>query len=404
MKANLYILVLLITLSSANSYGQTNIGQYEDEAPLGSWNLWGPYSSRSLGMGQLSLALPYDSSAGFHNPAALPFVSGSHIVLNLVGNSASFYKYSLVNTGVISIRSPASAAYFSVGYLGGAYLQGRWAFSFNYGELENYLRPAVEYFEGPGLQCRYRGSLDYVNLAVARRLTERIALGVAINRVWGERLREIEYYFYTESIMNLSVERTNQTLNGYYFIAGLLISVNDKLNLAVAWRSPHKRRAESTFYREFSNRFVFIPSRAESDTDEYEMPAVIGFGAGYRVSSRLILGMDIALFGWKKYEVIYFGEPTPRPFASRTKVNLGAEYLLPLRIGQRKVTLPLRLGYYYDPQPSLNPETNYHNLTLGGGFKLWRLNFDAAFTYGFENSSGHGLRRYMVNFSTMYHF
>ncbi|TKJ33395.1 hypothetical protein CEE39_04015 [bacterium (candidate division B38) B3_B38] len=404
MKGNLYIFALLIALSAANIYGQTNIGQYEDEAPLGSWNLWGPYSSRSLGMGQVSLAFPYDSSAGFHNPAALPFVSGSHIVLNLVGNSASLYKYSLVNTGVISIRSPASAAYFSVGYVGGVYQRGRWAFSLNYGELENYLRPSVEYFEGAGLHCRYRGSLDYVNLAVARRLSDRIALGVAVNRVWGERLREIEYSFYTESIRNLSIEKMSQTLSGYYFIAGLLVQLNDKLNLAVAWRSPHKRRAESTFYREFSNRFVFIPSRAESDNDEYKIPSVIGFGAGYRVNSRLTLGMDVALFGWKKYEVTYFGETTPRSFASRTKVNLGAEYLLPIRIGQRKVILPLRLGYYYDPQPPLNPETNYHNLTLGGGLKLWRLNFDAAFTYGFENSSGHGLRRSMVNFSTLFYF
>lgn len=404
MKVNLCIFILLITLSAANIYGQTNIGQYEDEAPLGSWNLWGPYSSRSLGMGQLSLALPYDSSAGFHNPAALPFVSGSHIVLNLVGNSASLYKYSLVNTGVISTRSPTAAAHFSVGYVGGAYLLGKWAFALNYGELENYLRPPVEYFEGAILDCRYSGSLNYVNLAAARRLTEKIALGVAINRVWGERFREIEYTFYTWSIRNLLVERMSQTLSGYYFIAGLLISVNDKLNLAVAWRSPHKRRAKSTFYREFSNSFVFIPSRAESDTDKYEMPAVIGFGASYRVNTRLTLGMDIALFGWNKYEVIYFGEPTPRPFVSRTKVNLGAEYLLPLQIRQRRVILPLRLGYYYDPQPSLNPETNYHNLTLGGGLKLWRLNFDAAITYGFENSSGHGLRRYTVNFTTMYHF
>ena len=403
MRGHVFAL-LLITLSAASTYGQTNLGQYEDEAPLGSWNLWGPYSSRSLGMGQVILALPYDSSAGLHNPAALPFVQDSHIVLNAVRNSASLYKYSLVNTGVLSTREPATAANFMVGYVGGTYLQGRWAFSLNYGELENYLRPSLEYLGGVSFRCRYQGSLDYLNLAVARRLSDMISLGVAISRVWGDRFWEVEYSFYTERIKSLSIEKMNQTFSGHFATVGLLIKVNDKLNLAVAWRSPHKRRAKSTFYREFSNRLVFIPSRAESDADEYRIPSVIGLGAGYRVNSRLTMGMDVALFGWKKYEVIYFGEPTRRSFANRTKVNLGAEYLLPLQIGQQSITIPLRLGYYYDPQPPVSPETNYHNLTFGCGLKLWRLNFDLAFAYGLEKSSGHNLRRSMVNFSTIFHF
>ena len=398
------VFALVITLSAANIYGQTNIGQYEEEAPLGSWNLWGPYSSRSLGMGQVIFALPYDSSAGLHNPAALPFVQNSHIVLNLVRNSASLYKYSLVNTGVIGTRAPATAAYSAMGYVGGAYRKGGWAFALNYGELENYLRPTVQYSEVVRFNCRYQGSLDYLSLAVARRLTERIALGMAINRVWGERFQEVEYSFYSERVMNRSIERMNQTLSGNFIIAGLFFKVNDKLNLAAAWRSSYTRRAKSTFYREFSNRFIIIPSWAESDTDEYKIPSVIGFGAGYQVNSRLTLGMDLAYLGWKKYEVIYFGEPTQRPFDSRVKVNLGAEYLLPLRIGQWRLTFPLRLGYYYDPQPPVSPETNYHNITFGCGLQLWRLNIDVAFTYGLENSSGHNLNRSMVNVSTLFHF
>ena len=403
MRGYLFIFALAITLSAASISGQTNIGQYEDEAPLGSWNLWGPYSSRSLGMGQVIFALPYDSSAGLHNPAALPFVHNSHIALNLFRNSASLYKYSLVNTGVFGTRAPATAAFYTIGYVGGAYRKGGWAFALNYGELENYLRPSVEYSNGVSFHCRYQGSLDYLNLAVARRLTERIALGIAINRVWGERFQEVEYSFYSERVMNRSIERMNQTLSGHFVIAGLFFKVNDKLNMAVAWRSSYTRRAKSSFYREFSNRFIIIPSWAESDTDEYRIPSVIGIGVGYRVNSRLTLGMDGTFFGWKKYEVIYFGEPTQRPFTSRVKVNLGAEYLLPLRMGQRRLTFPLRIGYYYDPQPPVSPETNYHNLTLGCGVKLWRLNIDAAFTYGFENGSGHHLRRSMVNISTLFH-
>jgi hypothetical protein len=57
----------LPTVSSA----QLVLGQYEDEAPLRSWNTFGLTVASSLGRGETQLALAEDCSAALGNPALL---------------------------------------------------------------------------------------------------------------------------------------------------------------------------------------------------------------------------------------------------------------------------------------------------------------------------------------------
>ena len=66
----LLVLAILIALPVA-SPAQLVIGQYEDEAPLRTWNSFGLALASSLGRGETMFALADDCSAALSNPALL---------------------------------------------------------------------------------------------------------------------------------------------------------------------------------------------------------------------------------------------------------------------------------------------------------------------------------------------
>jgi len=84
------------------SWSQLIIGQYQDEASFRSWNNLGIASASSLGMGEVIYAFGLDCSASLSNPALLPLLPKISLAAHISFNSSSFYKYSLINTGVVS--------------------------------------------------------------------------------------------------------------------------------------------------------------------------------------------------------------------------------------------------------------------------------------------------------------
>ncbi len=51
LPALLFILILLILFPAAPAHAQLVLGQYQDEAPLRTWNIFGPLTASQTAMG-----------------------------------------------------------------------------------------------------------------------------------------------------------------------------------------------------------------------------------------------------------------------------------------------------------------------------------------------------------------
>src|SRR5512136_1825422 len=78
---------------------QLLLGQYEDEAPLGSWNLIGAPPAAAVGLGGALLARAWDPSVSLRNPALLTSLPRLSASVSASYGGASLFKYALVNTG-----------------------------------------------------------------------------------------------------------------------------------------------------------------------------------------------------------------------------------------------------------------------------------------------------------------
>ena len=69
---------------------------------------------------------------------------------------------------------------------------------------------------------------------------------------------------------------------------------------------------------------------------------------------------------------------------STTQVRIGSEYLFI----KPKYTVPVRVGFFYDPAPSPGTVDNYFGVSLGSGISIGRFAFDAAYVYRFGRNVG----------------
>ena len=103
MKRKLFPIALLagVLFAWGSASAQLVVGQYEDEAPLGTWNSFGAPSAPSVGLGGTQFAWAWDVSASLANPALL--LSLPQLAASLSGSygTASMFRYALVNTGPV---------------------------------------------------------------------------------------------------------------------------------------------------------------------------------------------------------------------------------------------------------------------------------------------------------------
>jgi hypothetical protein len=195
-----FLLILFIALPSP-VWSQLILGQYEDEAPFRTWNTVGILNGTSLALGGAHFSVQSDCSVSFTNPALLSELPGFSFAINTSLDSASFFKYSIVNTGVLSTEENPTQGILALDYAGAAYNYKGWAFSINLGLIENYDRPPVKSkyaYEGTlyyTLDFQQEGFLKNINLSFAGRPHRKIAVGIGLNFVSGHLKKSIEEDF-----------------------------------------------------------------------------------------------------------------------------------------------------------------------------------------------------------------
>jgi hypothetical protein len=374
---------------------QLVLGQYEDEAPLRTWNSFGIPSAAAVGLGGLGFARAQESTTSLTNPALLASLSRYSATLSGAYSAASLFKYSLVNTGVIVTRGNLVAGTYGLDSGSLSFRLGSWAFAAASGLLESYGRPGIRAEDSSqtySLEMSQSGYLRVFHAAAARRVVAGLSAGLGVNYVSGRVSRSVlEEYSYPTGLITI-VDNKEEKYRGFFLNGGISWDLAGRLTAALVFRSPYVKRAEAQsalrYQAPAGGTDIEINAQARN---EYRQPWIFGAGGCYRLSAAWTLNADLAFFGWSRYRARFFDEPLARPFRDVLKAGVGVEYLANARIFGHSGRVPLRLGVAYDPQPMDAPRSSYLSIGAGTGFRFPSLALDLSGSIGRETGSGYSL-------------
>ncbi len=375
---------------------QLVLGQYEDEAPLQTWNTFGITTAASLGRGGTSFTLSESSAVSFSNPALL--VKLPKFILSFSGSyrTTLLNKYGIVNTG--PFHSPQNSAFgLYTGDFAGISLNIRgWAFSLSVGVRENYSRPEVNWdYEFAGqlfyfIKYNQTGTLFNYNFSLAKNLTNGIALGLGLNLIQGAYEKHLEEQW-IQADQTISDDKAFD-FHGFFVNGGIVFDISENFTVAAVVRSPYRKNADSESLYRFVDSSIGTDIKIDSsETSIYYQPLLIGLGLQSNILRNLIIAADASFFNWSNYEVNYFGETLRRDFKDVIRLNAGLEYSNEYPLFNTILDVPLRLGVIYDPQPMKNPNSYYFCYTLGVGFHYRNIHLDVGYISGKEYGSGFDL-------------
>ncbi|MCJ7644741.1 MAG: hypothetical protein MUP28_09735 [Candidatus Aminicenantes bacterium] len=375
---------------------QLVLGQYEDEAPVRTWNTLGVELAPSLACGGARTAAAWDASSVLVNPALLCGLPKLTVTASGSRTSASMFRYSILNTGVLSARENFTEGFYALDFGGLSFRAGDWAFALSAALLESYGRPPLDFRANSpaglvySIETAQGGDLRNFNLSAARRLSRRLAAGLGVNVVSGRLERTVSESFVADGIT--IDDRKSQDFKGLYMSAGLSLLLSERISLAVAVRTPYAKRSDSRSLLEYrvpaAGTDIRIPA---SSKDEYRQPWAAGAGASWRPAEDLKVSADVWFFKWSSYSAVYFGEEKERDFSDVLRLGAGLEYISAYRLFGRAIRSPLRVGISYDPQPMKAPRSAYAYITFGTGVAFGRVRVDFAVAIGKESGSGHSL-------------
>jgi opacity protein-like surface antigen len=385
----------LVLLACHPAAAQLVVGQYEDEAPLRTWNTFGIPSAPSIGLGGTQFARASDSSVSLVNPALLVSLPRYSVTLTGSWAWASMFKYSLVNTGVVSSPGNLTAGSLGVEFGGLSLRAGSWAFSASAGILENYGRPGIS-LQDPSLtyslDMSQSGFLRDYHFAAARRIGPNFSAGLGITYVTGRRRRSILETSAVQFGRVTITDDKSENENGVFLNGGIAWEPTGRLTAALVFRSSYIQKADARSSLRYEaptgDTDIQIDAAARN---EYRQPWIFGAGVSYRFSDAWAMAADLAYFGWSRYSATFFDEPLDRQFRDVLKAGAGVEYLATATLFGRPGRVPVRLGLSYDPQPMTGPRSAYVSVSLGAGLQVSSIAIDLSGSVGRESGSGNSL-------------
>jgi long-subunit fatty acid transport protein len=271
------------------------------------------------------------------------------------------------------------------------------------------------------VSSRQAGGLFTISPAVAVQVTPAFSVGVAFN-VWPDLFGngwEQEVTVQGDGFIgsgNRIVPFTSQgriaedfAFEGFNVTAGFLWTISPRFSLGGVFRSPFTARVPhahtSTLTVTLQDGSAPVTSALSfRDTLDLDMPMAYGLGLAARLSDRFTISFDVARIHWSDFRLeessrddvllVENGAPSGKGRAvlsgaadDTTSVRLGAEYLwirpqlLTPWFGARRVVVPVRAGFFYDPEPGDGPPDNFFGFSLGTGIAVGSFVFDLAYTF-----------------------
>lgn len=396
----LFILVIfwLHAFLMKTSWAQMTQGQYEDEAPFRTWNTFGITTAPSTALGETKFTLASDCSAALSNPALLSHLHRITLTLSSSSSSASFFKYSIINTGVLFTDENLPLELLGLDFVGISLRVKTWAFALSMALIESYHRPEAEFsttYTGRpyrSINFDQEGVLKNINFSVARKILKSLSTGIGLNYVYGHFEKNATDIYHLDNIT--ITESLSHEFKGFFLNGGLIWNLADKISIAAVFRTPFVKKSEGDSLKRNESPDTDTDIKIEAaGRSEYKQPFVVGLGVSYKFSPNFKVASDFTFYNWSKYSIIYFGQEDEleRNFKDIIKIGVGAEYLITSRIFGQKINIPLRAGLSNDPQPMKEPDSSYFYYSFGAGLHWEKFYLDGGILFGKEKGSGDSL-------------
>ncbi len=377
--------------------------------------------ARATGMGGAFIGLADDATAASWNPAGLVQLEKPEVsaVYSYFSRSTSYSGGSSTN-GVSDTGSYSNSAnglnYASVAWPFVA-LGRNWTVSLNYQRLyEMTIKTNFNYtfnLNDPPFNDKITYPYNYnqtgylyaLSPAFSVQVIPQLYLGVTLN-FWGDFLGNNGWKVSSSAMgsgtlggtpitdVNTSTDKTK--FQGFNANLGLMWKVN-KFTVGAVYKFPFTGNLKSVTTNQDVQSTGGVPySQSSSSATDYlamKMPASYGLGVAYRLSDNWIFDCDVYHTDWSssyikdlsngfKYNTLTGGALSDGRLNDTTSVHLGGEYLFIME----KSVIPVRAGFFYDPEPGTGSLDNYYGFSLGTGYSTQKVSFDLSYQYRFGNN------------------
>jgi len=393
-------LLLLFLPAAPPAHAQLILGQYQDEAPLRTWNIFGPLTASQTAMGGTRYARAFDLSASQTNASLLSRLPQFTAVLSGSYVRAELFKYGPVNTGILTGDANIAVDSTLLDFGGVAVNYKGWGLALTVSINELFERPpsgasilemGIPVYTFAFVQD---GFIRTYNLGLARQITPRLSVGIGLNHEsgWLERvtLEEIIY-------SGVTIKDTKRLdFKSYFVNAGITFDATDTITLAAVVRTPYTRKADgASSIRNSTPPLTDIRTEVEAEST-YKQPLIIGVGADIALTEKFHWAADASFFNWAPYQAIYFGEERDRCLKNVVTLHTGLEYAEAFKMFNQDFRLPLWLGFAYDPQPVGCVDSYYTYVTGGLGLRHHYFHLEVGGMLGWEHGAGDDLKVYRV--------
>lgn len=179
------------------------------------------------------------------------------------------------------------------------------------------------------------------------------------------------------------------TMEGQNFNLGFLWEITPRWTLGGVYRSEFIVDMDrDIIYKRFE------PTQARykwSDEMEMRLPASYGLGGAFRYNDQFSVAADVSFIEWSRFQIEdedgnrispVNGLPVNRADIDTTMTaRLGGEYL----ILNPKYIVPIRAGFFYDPEPARGTPDDYYGVSVGTGLVYEPVVIDLSYWYRFGN-------------------
>jgi long-subunit fatty acid transport protein len=396
--------------------------------------------ARAVGMGGAFIAVADDATAASWNPAGLVQLERPElsIVGDYVSRSADYSCLSHPEINNSTKSDEYNLNYFSASYPF-SYLNRNMVVSINHQRLYDFklsldYRVESSFPLGPYIQTTSQdiqysqdGNLDALGLAYAVEMTPRLSVGVTLN-VWTDKLwwqncweEHLQAHIvnvvngFPPSIDDVLIDDEYSDFSGENANFGVLWDMNNYLTIGAVIKTPFTATIRHKHTR------ADLPSENFEEEVKLDMPMSYGIGIACRFSDQFTVGLDVYRTEWSEYTLKdsqgnEFSPITGRPksesnIKDTTQVRIGGEYLFIQE--ERNLVVPLRAGFFYDPEPADEKVKDFYGISVGSGIGYKRFIFDMAYQlrWGHQVDSGNlianskaDVTQHLILASVIYHF
>jgi hypothetical protein len=367
--------------------------------------------ARAAGMGNAFIGVADDATAASWNPGGLMQLETPEFSV--------VYDYNYQDYHDEGTNSYDKINYFSAA-LPFSLFNKKMIISLNYQRLYDFYMPSLDFSQKFFFQYPDGKSLD---------LTQNIKYNQSGN------LKAFAPAYAVQITPRLSVGAT------FNMNFGFLWDITNIITIGGVFKTPYKADFKHTYETSSSQIFPTAIGSSSYSTLKYkedfelEFPMSWGLGMALRFSDRLTVGLDCYWTKWDQFlarsknRVLLDQFPRSWPpgqidqppstkvspidgFAKNvdltTQVHLGMESLFILK----KTIIPLRLGVFYDPEPSHDNPEDFWGASIGSGIMLYdRIIIDVAYIFRTGNNVKKDVAGYEMDIdqnkmllSMIYHF